>query len=364
MKKNILDELTELDDEIMAEIAGKAPEPDEKQIKRIAGMCAEKAEKGYSEAGDSVSGTEVIRHRRFSGFFAAAAAVVMLTVSGAGVYALSRSMTPDAPSLNDQSQFTQESERLAGAENGLQIENTSGYDDATSSDVITTVSAQENIDVTTVTATSVIFLPHYTTTQPEGIVEVPGILKPQDTLVIPVDNGEDIPESTEAAANIHYPNQPEEVPVNTEPTEPAIICEPPVTTTVPKVYEPTEPPVTTTTKPAETHLGWNGGIVGYWFSDWGGQSQYYFGENGIGNFYNSNTCWGYTFSYNYYPTHGQIEIMALGADGRADEEHYATGTLNFTSGNTFTITWKVDSPLHPDGESEHFTPNTSEAMNE
>jgi hypothetical protein len=93
MKKDMLNELTGLDEQTVNEIAGKAPELDKAAQERILKKCMEKD--GSADA-VTVTGTERIERRGYRNFAAAAAAIVLIGGIG-GAFAVGRNMKKNAP---------------------------------------------------------------------------------------------------------------------------------------------------------------------------------------------------------------------------------------------------------------------------
>ena len=93
------------------------------------------------------------------------------------------------------------------------------------------------------------------------------------------------------------------------------------------------------------------------------QAQYYFGPCGEGLYYDSNTCWGYSFSYVYDQNAGTIEYSAYNADGTLSDTICDKGRVYFTGNNKMVVFWEkgLDGVQ---GVPEYFTPNTSGAMAE
>ncbi len=359
MKKNILDELTQLDDEIMDELIKTAPSPDETQKKRIAQMCAAKS---MTEDGDSVAGTEII-HRRTPGRYAAAAAALLVIVGGgAGVYSLHRNLRPDARNAADNSDYS------IAATPAADVTEEQGVSADTSAEESTLIQEVDPIKVTVPTdgkitehmipadsnGSLVVTLPAHDSDKrlPEDIP----YYNDNDAETVTVTT-EEVTTSPKEIAVPYTDPAPSEIPDEDDPRfleGPYLTTEPTVDEPPPKTDEPATEPIVT--RPYFT-------IYGYWNSDYGpGGSQIYFGRDFIGNFYDSNTCSGFTFKYLLADDH--IELRLLNADGSLSETNYGTAYFTWERGDALTLTWKEGSPIRQDQLVEHLVRNYSDAMAE
>lgn len=416
MKKDILNELTGLDDETVNEIAENAPELDIAAQERILKKCMEKDMSGEVI---TVKGTERYKRPRYHSFAAAAAVVVLLGGIG-GAFAIGKNMkkAPEESKLGMQ-QVSEESTEVRD-----KVENTSAA--ATEGSTAQTATAPTNAEPASAENVQ-------TTTYGKGETETPDLneLDPDKAEIIvekPTENGteltddekypylKDIPEEyremyKKAIDNlkpgevIHLPCLPMngetvEVPdltrrslewavsnnpdlvievtgkeysdnnveagyIISQDVEPGTLvkdgCTVGVTISLgkepePMTTEPTEPVVTD--KVPDVYLTVLKPITGYWFSNRTPQAQWYFGADGEGNYYDGNTCWGYSFHYTYDMNAGTIEYAAYNADHTLSDTVCGKGRVYFTNNNGFLVSWEGSD------EMEGFKPNTGDSIEE
>ena len=337
MKKDILNELTGLDDETVNEIAENAPELDRAAQERILKKCMEKDMSGEVI---TVKGTERYKRPRYHSFAAAAAVVVLLGGIG-GAFAIGKNMkkAPEESKLGMQ-QVSEESTEVRD-----KVENTSAA--ATEGSTAQTATAPTNAEPASAENTQ-------TTTYGKGETETPDLneLDPDKAEIVwqkPTETTapENVQSTTYGKGETEKPDLNE-----LDPDKAEIIVEKPTE----NITEPTEP-IVTDNEP-NVYLTVLKPITGYWYSNRTPQAQWYFGENGEGNYYDGNTCWGYSFHYTYDMNAGTIEYAAYNADGTLSNTLCGKGTVRFTNNNGFLIKWE-DSD-----EMEGFKPNTADAMEE
>jgi hypothetical protein len=320
-----------------------------------------------------VTGTERIERRGYRNFAAAAAAIVLIGGIG-GAFAVGRNMKKNAP---------------VESNIGLQIsteDSTDVNNKAENSSAAATEGSTAQAETSSTNGEPASSEDVQATTYGKGETERPDLneLDPDKAEIIvnkPTENGseltddekypylKDLPEEyrekfKEAIDNlkpgevIHLPCLPmngetEKPDLNElDPDKAEIIIEKPTE----NITEPTEP-VVTDNKP-DVYLTVLKPITGYWYSNRTPQAQYYFGADGEGNYYDGNTCWGYSFHYTYDMNAGTIEYAAYNADHSLSNTLCGKGRVYFTNNNGFLVQWEGSD------EMEGFKPNTTGTMEE
>lgn len=375
MKKDILNELTDLDRETVERLAENVPELDAKAQERILRKCLGSAEEGREI---TVSGTERGRAPKYRSFAAAAAAFILVGGIG-GAFAFGRHLKNNAPTESEKALVTTDED---GAGNAAAV-----TEDTSVQEVDLPVQADtEGASVQTPDCTEPVSYMEYKVPEgvddeqyeawmkevPEEYWDVVRNLKPGEVIhlpcipvsEIPTDSGEPTtcPPQT---ATIEKPTENDplwldpdyaEININKEPEE-QNTTEPPteqITENTPDMYNPI------------TNQCVIQPIDGYWTSDWCGSSYWYFdSQSHYGRYYNSNTCSGFSFEYNYFTNDSHIEIIVLDREVGYSGELWGTGNVVWITDDNFYIQWKPESPIIRQGESsERFVRNTSEAMPE
>ncbi|MBR4627082.1 MAG: hypothetical protein IKO47_05210 [Ruminococcus sp.] len=355
MKKDMLNELSGFDPETVDKIAENAPELDKAAQKRILSKCLDNTS-GRDEI--TVSGTERYVRPKYRSFAAAAAALVLVGGIG-GAFAVGRKISRNATSESDTALITTDED---GAVNGA-AENTTVQEVDLPVQTDTEGPAVQQPDCTEPASYQEYKVPENVDNEqyeawmkqvPEEYWDVVRNLKPGEVIHLPCFPVKEIP--TDSGETTTCPPQTTTLPPDT--------TVPPQTTTEPD----TEP--TTKKTPDMYNPMTNQAVIqpidGYWTSDWCGSSYWYFdSQNRCGTYYNSNTCSGFHFNYNYYTSDSRIELSVLDREIGYSGELYGTGNVVWITDDNFYISWKPESPIRQGGDSfERFVRNKSESMPE